>query len=372
MASIVAKASMSNKIEVPIPEIESKLVSLWEAAQEPQAATDKIKAGLFNLVVYSPSLQAQESMRKVTQSITHKFSCRAIFITENPALDMHAVRALVQVENLSEADPSVTCDQLYIEFSGHGKERVSFLVLPHLLPDLPVYLFWIGAHASDKEIFQQLSQTASHLIFYPMHIAEIPEFGHFVQHLLRRFSGNINDLAWAMTREWRQAITSAFSTPDRLECLQSLKSIRVTSSSNVGVPATYLQGWIAAQLEWTFVQMEQDSPEKAHLIYRHLNRNVEVILNTDTKTGSTLSPNTLTEVEIIDTKESTFCFSLDTAKQQVKVKIWSTQQCEIPYSVQLYYAQPETCFANEIFQRSVSDHYRRTLHLISEINWSTA
>jgi glucose-6-phosphate dehydrogenase assembly protein OpcA len=377
---------MSQKIEVAIPDIESKLTSLWEASQGPHAATDKIqegkiKAGLFNLVIYSPSLQAQESMRKVTQSITHKFPCRAIFIAENPALDMHTVRTLVQVENLTAADPSVTCDQLYIEFSGQGKERVPFLVLPHLLPDLPVYLFWIGAHATDKAIFQQLAQTASNLIFYPLQTAEIPEFGHFVQHLLRRFTGNINDLAWAMTREWRQAITAAFSVPDHLASIQSVKSLRVTSASNIGVPAAYLQGWIAAQLEWTFVRLEQvsddqnfdrqvlDSPEKIRLIYHHLNRDIEVLLNTEAKTAVS---NALTEVEIIDTQESTFCFSLDAAKQQIKVKIWSTQLCEIPYSVQLYYAQPEVCFAYEIFQKSVSEHYRRTLHLISEINWGVS
>ncbi len=357
---------MDARKEVAVADIEDELISQWDLEE----SRDKVKAGLFNLIVYSPDRSEQTFIENISWKVTHKFPCRVIFATQDPSITTESLHTYIQVEKIGDPHLMVGCDQIFIEFSPLAKKQVPFLILPHLLPDLPLYLLWTGNIFSEKELFTALAPIASRIILHPNQLENFANFIQMVLSLDDWTQADIVDFNWTLSDEWREIIGSCMDCEERLSQLPNLKSVRISyagAGQSALLPALYLQGWLATQLNWKFVQIERQTGGY-RLTYSHEQQELYVTL-VENKENSQLTPGAIQEVEMASRSEYIFNFRLNLVLQQVKVMIWSKEKCDIPYTVPLIHSDPDQAFANEIFQKGSSPHYKNMLQMLLEIDF---
>jgi hypothetical protein len=74
----------------------------------------------------------------VAKKVMEKFPCRLLFITVKEG--SKELKTQVSVISPHKEDSEVACDLLEIEISKDWQERVPFLILPHFVSDLPIYM----------------------------------------------------------------------------------------------------------------------------------------------------------------------------------------------------------------------------------------
>lgn len=136
-------------------EIQPELDRIWESLE----GTSKMRASLFNLVFYTEKRERAEYIHTIAQNLIERFPSRVIFITTSEEQDFLNTRVSV----MSAGD--IACDLIEIDVSGPSIERIPFIILPHILPDLPIYVIWGEDPAGQDPLFEQMQKLATKMIF---------------------------------------------------------------------------------------------------------------------------------------------------------------------------------------------------------------
>src|SRR5690606_30682390 len=134
------------------------------------------------------------------------------------------------------------------------KEKVPFVLLPHILPDLPIYVIWSEDPSESSTLFSQLQLLATRFIFDSESIKDLSTFAHTLLNFEKTFHCDIADLNWARIENWRLLIGSTFHSEERLNTLKQATEIQIvyntreTATYHTQFQPLYLQGWLATQL----------------------------------------------------------------------------------------------------------------------------
>jgi glucose-6-phosphate dehydrogenase assembly protein OpcA len=237
-------------VSVPV-NIEAELQRLRASAAEQK----RPRACLFTLIIWAGDREPY--FREVADHLLEIFPCRLMFLSqdkENPDGLSVSVEAAVS----GQGDDAKFCDRIHVKVGDRARERVPSLLLPHLVPDLPVYLVWGEDPSLKSAFFEALRPWAQKLIFD----SEITTgLQRFAQKLiaLRAMSGqDIADLNWVRTAPWRNLLGRTFQDPASLQSLLVASTIRILYNACTGVfcrfttaQAIYLQAWLASELRWS-------------------------------------------------------------------------------------------------------------------------
>lgn len=204
-------------------------------------ASTKAKAALFNLIISIPDGEHLSYVEGASRRILSKFPCRVFFLLEDPdpKHDFLQVKAGIKVVN------EISCDQIQIEFAGGQRERVPFILLPHLLPDLPVHWLWIGDPRPEDLLFTPFKNSLTSIILDLDSLEGLLTWG---PHVLSSTT-ILSDLKWAATDGWRRILSTVFSPSEKLARLQKSRLLKVVYSTrsstffrDARLQAFYLQG----------------------------------------------------------------------------------------------------------------------------------
>lgn len=356
---------MAEKRIVEVSQIEVELDNVWEALE----SSEKTKAALFNLIVYVPDREHLNYVRRASKRILDKFPSRILFLLEDPDPKHDFLQVEVSIETFSSSGAMISCDQIDIEFAGQHRERVPFIVLPHLLPDLPVHWLCIGDPQKDSAIFKALKPCISTLIVDPDSLHDMDHWGAYLLSL----DTTISDLKWAALDGWRRVIQAAFRTEDHLQRLLHARAIRIgytTRSSeflrDARLQAAYIQGWIASALGWQFLTAD-GTEQQTLLSYASAPGGVKVSLVSHQ--DSRMPFGTVTAIDIDGYDGSQTQLSLDRSGEQVRVEASTPQQCDLPYAAYIEHPMHDRALTRELFRPETSTHYLKTVKLLSTIPW---
>lgn len=206
---------MMTEQEVHPSQIEDQLVQIWDSLQ----GKNKMRACLFNLVIYSKKDARQSYLQSVAKRVVKRFPCRIIFVTEDSSVKGSRVRSTVSVMIADEGEKALYCDYIQIEMLGGESEKTPFLVLPHLLPDLPIYIVWGDDPAHHQDLLIQLEGLASKTIFDSECSSCLREFASEIFYHRKQTESDIIDLNWARIEGWRNLLASIFYSKDKLDFL---------------------------------------------------------------------------------------------------------------------------------------------------------
>src|SRR5215470_10938113 len=143
-----AEEFLSGKLaQVDVVAIERELNTLWHSAAETGSddqLPDVARACVLSLILYSRDEDAEISAGNLLDQITLSHPCRALLAIARPGASEQLDAWVSARCHLSSAAGSkqICCEQITVRFEGVGVHALPSVVIPLLVPDLPVFLWW--------------------------------------------------------------------------------------------------------------------------------------------------------------------------------------------------------------------------------------
>jgi glucose-6-phosphate dehydrogenase assembly protein OpcA len=347
-------------------EIQTTLNAIWESFETKNVA----RACLFNLIFFTQKNPRTHYIERLAQTVVQKFPSRVIFVAVNQSSSEDYLKTAVSVLPSSKGEFDVACDYIHIETGGTYHERIPFVVLPQILPDLPVYLIWAEDPSNKDPICQQLEQFVDRIIFDSECTDQLARFATSALAHYEKSHSDIADLNWARIESWRNMLSMVFYTEDKLNLIKRAKQITVQYNSqetpffcHVKIQATYLQAWLACQLGWQFKAL-QKKDTSLHFIYQTPDGEVDITLQTVQE--KTLPPGLILSVAITTVGEERFAFNRQ--EQRIAFEHTTPSQCDLPSYYLFTKAESGHSLVKEICYRGTSEHYLKVLNLLKQMD----
>lgn len=361
---------MTQPVDIQIPSIEKELNALCKTPNDKK----QVKACLFTLVIFVHEARLAKYMQELVDSILDKFPCRIIFIHGDSTAQTSYVH--VNVSNVmsgsSHGGALIACDQISIQASKDQLFRVPFIVTPHFVPDLPVYLLWGQNPFEERDIFPYLQPFAKRVIFDSECASSLRLFCQEMEKNLKMLNMDIMDINWALVSNWRDVLSQLFDSPERMAELAALKSITIfynDSKSEVRlhpeIRAIYLQGWLAARLKWRYRAIEKF--QNNYIISYFADTPVVIALSP--QSNSELPAGAVIGLEIATTTGKTYNITRKPHLSQVIVHASTKQTCDLPFTLPIPNVHRGLTFMKEIFFSQLGSHYQEMLKAISQIDY---
>jgi glucose-6-phosphate dehydrogenase assembly protein OpcA len=231
------------------------------------------RASVLNLVVYAEREAHARRAARTVADLALRHPSRAIVVLADR--DREGVLASVQLHcHVPQADGAqlVLYEQILARVRGDFDERVASVVIPLLVPDLPVFLWWTGTPPSDARHLDDLVTLADRLIVDSADFAQpdrtLPEVAR-----LARLRVGITDLNWGRLTHWRELIAQFFDVPAWRPFVDGITGLRAGFAVDMDgrdihpLQASLLLGWLASRLGWRPVEALAPS-EAGGLLFR--------------------------------------------------------------------------------------------------------
>lgn len=363
---------MTTQVDIQIPAIEKELSRLLK-----QQERKRQRACLFTLIIYVHEERLVNYLQELVDTILAKFPCRIIFINsaqKNDSSYLHAhVFNVISGQNKGQEVPLVSCDQINIDVSKDQLFRIPYVVFPHIVTDLPVYLLWGQNPFKEQEIFPHLQRFASRIIVDSECSSHLSLFCKEMEANLVHVKKDVMDINWALTSNWRDLLTQLFDTPEKIADLSKITKINIIYNDDNSqirlqpeIRSIYLQGWLASQLKWKYNHISLQD-KNTHLHYDNDQTKIQVSLipqsTQEIASGSILS------MELITTKGRSYSLTRRPHLSQILIHISCEETCELPFTLPLSNVHRGLAFMSEIFFSKLGSSYHDMLCMISQIDY---
>ncbi|MEM1283516.1 MAG: glucose-6-phosphate dehydrogenase assembly protein OpcA [Chlamydiota bacterium] len=356
---------------VKITDIDKELRKLLEESKE----LGKIRACLFNLIVYTQNKRRVESFKDILSAVVQKFPCRILFIQYEKQSTEDFLNVTVSSEGFDDGKTSFTCDQITIEVGGQHIERVPFLVTPHIVPDLPIYLLWGEDPTVEKQVLPNFESYASRLIFDVECTKNLQEFSKNMLKKIDTLNYDIRDISWGLTGPWRDVMAQVFNSPEHIDQLKKAKSLLIEYNQFevehihcCEMQSIYLQAWLAAEFGWELKEVDRVEGE-VNLNYQSEGGDLKVILRP--KVCRELISGAILGIEVSDANITKYELKRAESLRKVIVHISTLNECLLPFALPLPNLVHGSNFMKEIFYETTSQHYRNMLQQLAITNWNS-
>jgi glucose-6-phosphate dehydrogenase assembly protein OpcA len=343
--------------------------------REVEQGKKRSNACLFNLIVYAEVHTKEIVYNSIVDSVISKFPCRLILISSHQSSE-EILRTKVATKSVAEG---IFCEIIEIEVGGSLQNRVPFLILPHIIADLPLYLLWTVDPSQDKTILPYFESYATKVILSPALEIDLSSFSQNVLQLTERLHCAVSDLSWSALRPLRRIFASAFETHEHFLGLTSAKLMRITYAricspfvQNSSLKACYFQAYVAACLGWQFKSIEAIGDD-IRLIYTKASQEIIVLLLAqENPFGLSQMPNgTLLSIDIdCSYKKANMNFVRNPSSNQVVIQYSDQDKCDLPIVAYLAGMKEGQEIIEEIFYSQPSPHYKKMLECLSNTPWN--
>jgi glucose-6-phosphate dehydrogenase assembly protein OpcA len=324
--------------------------------------TQRMRASLFNLIVFNQLSQRTDYIRGIVQKIIDTFPCRVLFISHDPDPSSRYLKTAVSVV-ASGIGGTAICDDIDIGVAGAEWERVPYVVLPHLLPDLPVYLLWAENPSAAHPLFDPLSKMAERVIFDSESADDLSGFSQTLLALKNQKNRDVADLNWARMDGWRNLLACTFDSAERIEDLRQIDRLTITFNArktqhfcHLKIQAMYLLAFLSSRLKWNYTGVEKDA-SRLLFSFERPRASIESRNEPDLPPGSVLS------LDIHTYQNSHYEFTRHRDKpHQVIVKITTHDRCELPFQYMLPKTPMGQSLVREIFLKGTNPFFLQMLH----------
>lgn len=365
--------------DIQIPNIEQELNLLWNIKKEssiPQHAKPS-KACLFTLILYAREERRANYLQELIDTILDKFPCRIIFIQgdkETATSYFHVkVSTVISGQSSGAKGAAVACDQILIEASQDQLFRAPYVVVPHIVPDLPVYLLWGQNPFEEKDIFPHLQPYASRVIFDSECADNLALFCEEMQASLDSLKMDIMDINWALASNWRDMLIQLFDTPEKFQQLNDCKSLiiqyngkKTETMRHPEIRALYLQGWLACCLKWRYREAEKHEDS---VVISYFGAIHPVVVALTAQDIPDQPPGAIMSIEIATATGHSYYASRKGNLPQVLIHASAKETCELPFTLPLPNVYRGLNFMREIFFSKLGEHYREMLTIISKLDF---
>ncbi|MBS0625358.1 MAG: glucose-6-phosphate dehydrogenase assembly protein OpcA [Verrucomicrobia bacterium] len=351
-------------------DIEKQLQHIWEGLVK----ENKMRACLFNLIVYNHLSPRTDYFRNIVQKVVEKFPCRIIFISYDPEAQQPYLKTAVSVVAPSGSETTIACDNIDIGVAGPDLDRVPFLILPHIIPDLPVNLLWAEDPSQEHVLFEPLLKLAHRVIFDSESADNLLSFSKTLLDLKAKNGIEVADLNWARTEGWRDLLASTFDSDERISQLKSLKTLEISYNSketeffcHLRIQSMYLLAWLSSQLKWKFISSGHKGEEELNFTFEIEGKKPQFSIRS--QVWEKLGPGTIISVNMASEDGHHYdCARIPQQYHRVSIQISNAERCDLPYQFVLGQTATGQSLVKEICTKGTSEHYLTMLHELLTID----
>ena len=228
-------------------------------AQAKEHGVPVARASVLNLVVFATREIHARRAAKTVDELASRHPSRAIVVVTDrdrgasaPELEMHC--------HLPRQDGAnqVSYEQILIRARGDADRRLVSAVIPLLLPDLPVFLWWTETPPLDAAYFDELLGLADRLIVDSADFSRPDRTLPRLHAVARAGHGRygLTDFNWTRLTPWRELTSQFFDVPAWRPFLDGVTGIRVGFAVEADgreihpSQALLFIGWLASRLGW--------------------------------------------------------------------------------------------------------------------------
>jgi glucose-6-phosphate dehydrogenase assembly protein OpcA len=278
---------LSGKLaQVDIGRIEKELKELWFSASKTEDGIAHVtRACVLNLILYSDDESAEQSASDLLDDIMMRHPCRAILALSAKSGGKQSLEAWVAARcHLTDAKSmkQICCEQITVRGDNVNSDELGSVVLPLVISDLPVFMWWQASSLTYDAIKPFLStvdrvivdsackREALSLYSEVLAIMNGNEQAHSAAHPIP-FS--CTDLNWRRSLPWRESLALAFDrrhselSPEYLAGINKME-IRYglpdggnndeASWKGLTNQALLIVGWLSSTLGWRLQKAAAD------------------------------------------------------------------------------------------------------------------
>ena len=239
--------------------IETELARLrhYAAGRPPQGEGFALRSSLLNLVIYAEDEHAAREAGQLIAGLSSHHASRALILIARPGDGDSRIDAQLAAHChvAPGLEQQICCEEVTLTVNGPAARHLHSVIIPLLVPDLPVYVWWPGALPDDRHTFDEVLEGADHLI------VDSGRFDDQAQGLLKLagFFGAgdrtpVGDLNWERLDPWRQCLADYCRTPGLRDYIAAVRSVKIGYAAGGGTggssQALLLLGWLASWLGW--------------------------------------------------------------------------------------------------------------------------
>lgn len=210
---------------------------------------------VFNLVVYTDSVELAEQVASDLASVSRRHPSRAIILIADRWHQESPIDAEVRLmcSPATGEGPPLCFEQVFVTVQGRAADHLASVVVPLLMPEVPTYLWWPGQPLFGHRLFHRLLASADQLV---IDSGQFRSPGDGLNDLARLCSGRygVNDINWARLKPWREIIAQFFDAPQLTPYAYAIKRISIVFGQGDGdygkstAGLLLMLGWVASEL----------------------------------------------------------------------------------------------------------------------------
>jgi glucose-6-phosphate dehydrogenase assembly protein OpcA len=219
------------------------------------------RASVLNLIVFA---NREEHARRAARSVSDlalRHPSRAIVVLADRGKERDRGERRIEMHcqlPIPDGARQVCYEQILVRATGDVDDRLASAVIPLLVPDLPVFLWWTGTPPLGSRSFADLLRLTDRLIVDSADFARpevtLPIIARISEEAHGRFG--LTDLNWTRLTPWREIATAFFDVPAWRLFLDRITGLRVGFAVDMDgrdihpSQALLLVGWLASRLGW--------------------------------------------------------------------------------------------------------------------------
>jgi glucose-6-phosphate dehydrogenase assembly protein OpcA len=281
---------LSGKLtHVDMVSLQKELRALWTTATtDDQDANHPAVARVcvLNLVLFSTDPDAETSAANILDDITVTHPCRAILAISRPS-DASRLEAWVSARchlPSARAAKQICCEQITVRSEGQGLFELPSVVLPLLVDDLPVFLWWRTSDFENVMVEPFLVQTDRLIVDSSLWTS--PRTALQNLHKCMQAFGDtvgVSDINFRRIKAWRHALATSFDDDYvglSLDDLRTINGVTIVFNGPSPMRPLLLTSWLASRLGMEPDQVVEGDLKSGQLklLMKHAGRKVNVEL----------------------------------------------------------------------------------------------
>lgn len=243
--------------------LEEELSELWRsAAEDPETEHPVMRASVLTLLAFVESEdEGRETFNLISRVIAQN-PCRAILMVAEPREHPEGLSAWISAQ--CHLPPSgarqVCCEQIYVRARGEAVKGLDNVVLPLIVPELPVYLWWRAGRFAPPSFLDEALRVTDRVLVdsgrFEEPEADLATLARQMERFRNAEGTAFSDLNWARLTPCRELIAQIFDCEEARRGLQDLAEVRLEWQQEAGAEtgraaqALLLTAWLASRLGW--------------------------------------------------------------------------------------------------------------------------
>ena len=248
------------------------------------------RTSVLNLIVRTTDPENEAQAVRALGEVAGLHPSRTLVVATDPSAEPGLDASAVARCRMRPGIPVRVCfEEVRLTARGGMTGQVASVVAPLLVPDLPVFLWWLRGQPEAEE---ELLPLCDRLIVdsSPLEPAGLVSLERLIATLEDRVV--VGDLAWSALRPWRELLAQLFDPPEARNYQRRLTTVRLHYVGGGPTAQPFLLlGWLAASLGWTLEASSGQSIGGVHsLEFQGPAGPVAAYLNPVPLTGNWLGP----------------------------------------------------------------------------------